>query len=54
MIGCLLGGLVVPGGLFVVASLLGDTGGPLFWPFVMVVLGGLGLLTGSIVGALKK
>ncbi len=53
-IGCAVGGIAMPIMLFFVASFLGDTGGPLFWPVLAVVLGGIGLLVGSIIGAAKR
>jgi hypothetical protein len=53
-IGCAVGGIAIPIALLVVASCFGDTGGPLLWPVLAVLLGGLGLLVGSIIGAAKR
>ena len=48
--GCLCGGCLVPIMLFFgCAVFLGDTGGPLFWPFIAVPLGLVGLAIGSLV-----
>ena len=44
----MIGGIVVPLALFVLAAMLGDTGGPLFWPLLSLLLGGAGGVTGLI------
>lgn len=55
IIGCLSGGCLAPILLlFGCAIFLGDTGGPLFWPFVAVILGVVGMVFGFIYRAMRK
>jgi len=55
LIGCGFGGCLLPILLFLACGvLLGDTGGPLFWPFIAVPLGFIGLVAGFIYRASKK
>lgn len=55
VIGCVSGGCLLPILLFFVcAFFLGDTGGPLFWPFIAVPLGILGLIFGFVYRSVKS
>lgn len=50
-IGGSVGGCLIPFALFVIcAFVLGDMGGPLFWPFFAIFVGVLGALLGSLTG----
>jgi hypothetical protein len=46
LIGCGLGGCLLPILLFLACAIAGDTGGPLFWPIIAVPLGIMGLISG--------
>lgn len=49
--GCLGGGCLFPLLLFLFcAFILGDTGGPLFWPVCVLFFGVVGLVVGIVVG----
>jgi hypothetical protein len=54
LVGCLSGGCLVPIVLFLLAALSGDTGGPLIWPMLAIVLGVFGTVVGFIYGIAKK
>ena len=55
LIGCGFGGCLLPILLFLACGiLLSDTGGLLFWPFIAVPLGFIGLVAGFIYRASKK
>lgn len=55
MVGCLFGGCLLPILLFFFcAFFFRDTGGLLFWPVLMVLLGIVGLLIGFLYRSLKK
>lgn len=47
--GCLTGGCLVPFLFFLFAASQGDLGGPLFWPALSLVLGGIGFLIGATI-----
>jgi hypothetical protein len=40
------GGCLLPGVFFLIATALGDIGGPLFWPLISIPLGLIGLAVG--------
>jgi hypothetical protein len=40
--------------MFLIAALLGDTGGPLFWPILSIFLGFVGLVVGTSVAHFKR
>lgn len=46
LVGCLSGGCLMPTVLFLLAAFFGDTGGPLIWPMLAIVLGALGAFLG--------
>jgi len=51
-LGCSAGGCVVPFGLLMFCGyVLGDTGGPLFWPILAGFTGMLGLVIGLAIRA---
>ena len=55
VMGCVTGGCLMPVLLFFAcAIILGDTGGPLLWPFIAVPLGVIGLVVGFIYRAVKR
>ena len=54
LIGCGLGGCLAPLLLLLVSASLGDTGGPLFWPLLALLLGAVGSVIGSLVGGPPK
>jgi len=55
LIGCGVGGCLLPILLFLFCAIvLKDTGGPLFWPFIAVFLGLIGLGIGYGVRSHKK
>ena len=41
-----MGGCLFPAILFLIAAVLGDTGGPLFWPLISIPLALIGLALG--------
>jgi hypothetical protein len=48
-IGAGAGGCLLPAVLLLIAAALGDTGGPLFWPFISIPLALIGLAIGLFV-----
>lgn len=55
MLGCVSGGCLAPTVLFFACAIfLGDAGGPLFWPFIAVPLGVVGMVLGFIYRAMRK
>lgn len=54
IIGCWVGGCCIPTILLLLcAAFLGDTGGPLIWPILSIVLGLLGLFLGIGIRSVK-
>lgn len=47
-IGCGVGGCLIPLLLFIACAITGDFGGPLFWPFIVLLSGGLGMIIGYV------
>lgn len=51
--GCIGGGCLLPILLFLLSAALGETGGPLFWPFAAAFFGLLGGIFGALIDASK-
>jgi hypothetical protein len=50
LLGGVIGGCLIPLGLFFAALMLGDTGGRLFWPLIATPLGLIGVAVGAWFG----
>lgn len=54
LIGFAGGGCLLPLILFVICAFQGDTGGPLFWPFIAIPLGLVGMIVGLVIQVVRR
>lgn len=54
LIGFAGGGCLLPLILFLICAIQGDTGGPLFWPFIAIPLGLVGMIVGLVIQVARR